>query len=75
MLKKYKVRIEINTTGCDLANIEVSAVSKEEATIEAIKLYNSDNPPDLDYWASDYTTNSLAEETASDWEVEELPNA
>ncbi len=71
-MNKYTVQLEFDVTSCDLALITVEANSPEEARINAVKLYHSNDCPDLDYYASNAMESTLSDINQMDWEVEEI---
>ncbi len=72
MNNSYKVRIEIQTIGTDFAELTVQAESPERARTLAGELYQSDDCPSLDYWASDEIDSSLDTDYQADWQVEKV---
>ena len=67
---KYNVRLEIETVGCDFADVLVEAGNREEAIDLAVAKYRSGEEA-LDSYQSDEIENRLMYENHKDWLVDE----
>ncbi len=71
MNKTYIVRLEEEVTTVDLMEVEVEAVSKDEAKCIAVDSYKKGQHIEIDRWCSDTKNTHLMMSTFLDWEVNE----